>query len=137
MTEENVSKTDTAESIDRELEQLMDQLEKPYENFNKPLGENEFNLLNHVREAMVEAGLGEKMDIFNEHRLIQEAEGRNAHAQQFNLTRYFAGQLMVPEADTSMERYSLMYEVRADHWLQIFKDKVLPSITFHNLPVKL
>ena len=123
---------------DHEVDQLMDSLEQPHSFFLRQRGEEELNLVVRVRECMVNAGLGDRLaDSFDSHRLIQEVENKGSHAQQFNLTRYFAHQLMIPSDDTSVERYSLMYEVRPDRWLEIFEKTVLPTIGALGLPKKL
>ena len=65
-----------------------------------------------------------------------EAQGKPAHAQQYLMNRYFSTQLMAVEQDTVLQRYSLMYEVQPDEWLQVFEKTVLPAFVDYNLPVQ-
>lgn len=122
----------------KKLDTIIDVFEAGASFYNRPREENEIDLVKRIREAMIEVGLKDKViEAYDENRFIKEAEGRTAHAQQYNLNRYFSTQLMAVEQDTSLERYALLYEIRPDQWLEIFKRNILPIVVNCDLPVKL
>lgn len=138
----NAENKDTAEGIqeaqDATTEKVLDLMNKPMEFFNQGRAEDEVDMIAEVRDRLFRAGLGEKLpECFDNNRFIIDAHGRNSHAQQYCLTRYFSTQFMAAQGDTGIERYSLIYEVRADEWLKVFDNVILPAVINHDLPVRL
>lgn len=118
------------------VEAVQERFKGPMDFYNSQRQSDELNLVSVVREMMVEAGLGDRLPIaFDNNRFILEAMNRPAHAQQYNLNRYFTLQFMACAASSTMPRYSLIYEIAPSEWLTIFRDTVLPAIVDSNLPV--
>ena len=105
--------------------------------YNTPRVENEIDLVKHVRESLIESGAGDLISNFDESRFVIEAVDKTGHAQQFNLTRFFDLQLSAAPIDTSVERYALLYSLRADEWLGVFKNTILPTIVDNQLLKKI
>lgn len=106
--------------------------------YSRPRVENEIDLVKEVRERLVALGAGDKLkEGFDENRFVIEAADKTAHAQQYNLNRYFNLQLSSVQKDTSVERYSLIYELRPDQWLKVIEKKILPAIIDNDLPAKI
>lgn len=119
---------------------IIELMTNPMKHYDKPRVENEIDLVAHVRDRLISVGLGDRLEsCFENNRFIQDAKNRTCHAQQYNLTRYFALQLMAaqPQHDTSVERYALMYECRADQWLEVFDRVVLPTFVNCDLPIQI
>jgi hypothetical protein len=116
-------------------DEIMDFMLKPMEHYQRPREQNEIDLVEHVRESMIAAGLKDKVETaFDTSRFIVEARTRTAHAQQYLLNRYFTLQFMLVPQDTSTERYALIYEVSPDEWLKIYHGVILPAILNLDLP---
>lgn len=119
-------------------DKIIELMTNPMNHYNKPRIKNEIDLVAHVRDRLISIGLGDRLEeCFENNRFILDAKERTCHAQQYNLTRYFSLQLMAAEVDTSVERYALMYECRADQWLDVFDRVILPTIANCNLPIKI
>lgn len=130
--------TKQEESLTPEGEKIVELMQKPMDFYNSARKEDELDLISIVREKMVEVGLADKLpECFDNNRFIQDAKDRPAHAQQYNLNRFFCTQFMAAEADASIERYALIYEIKPDQWLEIFDKTILPAVVNYNLPVKL
>lgn len=111
-------------------------MQGPIDHYNSARHPDEIDLVAEVRQRLVDVGLKDRLPFtFDNNRFIIEAQGRTAHAQQYNLNRYLSTQLMSVPEDTSVERYALVYEIRPDHWLTIFEKTILPSFVNYNLPV--
>lgn len=126
------------ETLSPEAEKIITLMQKPMEFYQSERKEDEIDLVAVVREKMVEAGLGEKLpECYDSNRFIQEAKDRPAHAQQYNLNRFFCTQFMAAKEEASIERYALIYEIKPNEWLEIFDKTILPAVVNYNLPVKL
>ena len=126
------------ESLSPEAEKIITLMQKPMDFYQSDRKEGEMDLVSIVREKMVEVGLADKLpECYDNNRFIQEAKNRPAHAQQYNLNRFFCTQFMAAEEAASLERYALIYEIQPDQWLKIFDKTILPAVVNYNLPVKL
>lgn len=118
------------------IHSLTELLQGPMDQYNAARRPDEMDLLAEVRQRMHAVGLKDKMSTaFECNRFIIEAIDRPAHAQQYNLTRYFSLQLMACSHDTSVQRYALIYEIRPDEWLKVFDSVILPAIVNFDLPI--
>lgn len=123
---------------DKAIEKIVTLMEKPMGFYNADRKEDEIDLVAIVRQKMVEAGLVDKVrECYDTDRFIIEAKDRPAHAQQYNLNRFFCTQFMAAKEDASIERYALIYEIQPDQWLEIFDKTILPAVVNYDLPVKL
>ena len=121
-----------------DAEKIVKLMEKPMAFYQGKRQDDEMDLIHVVRQKMVDAGLSDKLvDCFDSNRFIVEAKERPAHAQQYNLNRYFCTQFMAADEQAAIERYSLIYEINPDQWLKIFDKTILPAVVNYDLPVKL
>lgn len=136
-----MSQVETQEPVDETgaaLDKIKTMMENPIGFYHTARSDTEMDLVSHVRSKLVEKGLLDKLpECFDQNRFIVEAKDKVAHVQQYLLNRYFNTQLMATEEDTSLERYSLIYEIRPDQWLEVFDKTILPTVVNCNLPVKI
>lgn len=114
-------------------------LKRAVDFYNQLPDPNEISLVDMVRRALVENGVQEQQlrEAYDCDRFVIESAGKHAHAQQFNLNRYFANQLSYVDAeggDTRLIRYQLIYEITPSEWFKIVKDSVIPNLVDFNLP---
>lgn len=122
----------------RVLNDIVTAIRTPMDFYYTKRRDDEIDLVAHVRDRLVSIGMADRLpEVFDNNRFVIEAADKTCHAQQYNLTRYFAMQFMLPKEDTTMERYSLMYECRADEWLDVFDRVILPSLANYDLPRKI
>ena len=125
------------------MTQVTEQLEKvnkfmtaSMSRYDAPRAENELNLVDLVRQRLVNSGLGDRLSAaYDNNRFIIEAQGKTSIAQQYNLNRYLAIQFMAAQQDSLMQRYTLIYEVLPAQWLAIFDRTILPALMEFDLPV--
>ena len=123
---------------DKDIEKIVTLMEKPMDFYNSERKDDEIDLIDVVRQRMIEAGLVDKVrECYDTDRFIIEAKDRPAHAQQYNLNRFFCTQFMAAKEDASIERYALIYEIQPNQWLEIFDKTILPAVVNYDLPVKL
>lgn len=121
-----------------DADKVMKLMKDPMDFYHGKRKDDEIDLVSVVRQRMVDAGLGDRLvDCFDHNRFIEEAKERPAHAQQYNLNRYFCTQFMAAEESAAIERYSLIYEISPDKWLTIFDKTILPAVVNYDLPVRL
>lgn len=126
------------QAADDAVDKVVDLMTKPMQQYMSARRDDEMDLVQIVREKMVQVGLADKLpECFDNNRFIQEAKDRPAHSQQYNLNRYFSTQFMAAKEDASIERYALIYEIRPDQWLEIFDKTILPAVVNYDLPVRL
>ena len=126
------------QAADEAVDKVVDLMTKPMQQYMSARRDDEMDLVQIVREKMVQVGLADKLpECFDNNRFIQEAKDRPAHSQQYNLNRYFSTQFMAAKEDASIERYALIYEIRPDQWLEIFDKTILPAVVNYDLPVRL
>ena len=124
-------------SPEEALARVNELMNAPIEFYNSQKLEGELDLVKVVRQRLSDHGLKDKLhEGFDTNRFVVEAKGKPAHAQQYLMNRYFSTQLMAADQDTVLQRYSLMYEVQPDEWLQVFEKTVLPAFVDYNLPVQ-
>ena len=96
---------------------------------------NEIDLVDIVRERLINHGLSDRIEAFDHSRFIQNARGVSSSAQQYHLNRWLTMQFMASDKDTSVQRYALIYEINAIEWLKVFDRVILPALIDFNLPV--
>lgn len=132
------AETEVVEQPLSDAEKVVKLMEKPMNFYQGKRQDDEMDLIHVVRQKMVDAGLSDKLvDCFDSNRFIIEAKERPAHAQQYNLNRYFCTQFMAADEQAGIERYSLIYEITPDQWLTIFDKTILPAVVNYDLPVKI
>ena len=116
----------------KKIEELMN---GPIDYYNSTPMATELDLVQKVRELFIENGAAHLLDpAFERSRFIQEAQGRPSHAQQYSLNRWIALQLMSVQNSDMLTRYALVYEIRPDHWLSVFRQHILPNMLALGLP---
>ena len=129
--------TPSEEQAQQDAEKIVKLMTEPMKFYQSERQENEIDLISTVRQKLVDAGLSDRLpECFDDNRFIQEAKNRPAHAQQYNLNRYFCTQFMAAEEEASLERYALIYEIKPTEWLEIFDKTILPAVVNYNLPIK-
>jgi len=126
---------ETALRHEAAFEELNKKLTQPAEHYASPRIEGEIDLVQEVRQRLIDSGLLGKIQAYDFNRYIQEAQGKTSHAQQYNLNRWLNLQLMAVPQDTSVQRYALIYEINAAEWLSIFDRVILPALIDFDLPV--
>ena len=106
------------------------------EQYHTPKPDNDLDLISSVRSIMLNSGLGQKIDAYDNDRFIVEASGKTSDVQRFLLNRYWNQQLMASEKQTIEERFCLIPNGTIDDWLRLFQAKVLPFVVENNLPVR-
>lgn len=103
--------------------------------FTTPRAEGEVNLVAACRQLLVDAGLLLKVQAnFDTNKYIIDASPLGLKAQRFLLNKYWSIQLMSLDTDTQAERFCLLPNGTAEDWLNVFKDRVLPTIINSQLP---
>ena len=107
--------------FDPAIEQVNKIMAGPMNFYNAERVENEIDLIAEVRQRMVSVGLADRLPgCFDSNRFILEAQGKPAHAQQYNLNRYFTTQFMAVPEDThcsAMRRF--MRFVLISGWISL------------------
>ena len=117
-------------------EKIKELMGKPMAMYNSARVENEIDLVQEVRDRLLARGMHEKVrTAYDTSRFIQEAEGKPSHAQQYNLNRFLSLQFMAATDAAQIQRYSLIYEINAKEWLEIFDATILPAMAEFDLPV--
>lgn len=134
---------DIFDTVDREkstAELLQEAAVKNVENmflsgqksYNAKRMEGDHDLVASIREKLIEAGVDNIDQIYDNNRHIVEAANRQPHAQQYHLNRFFSEQLNCAQAktgiDTRISRNSLIYEIMPDQWEKIIEKQVIPSL---------
>ena len=123
------------------LEEAEKSLKQAVDFYNQLPDPNEISLVEVVRKSLIDNGVTDEQlrETYDTDRFVIESAGKHAHAQQFNLNRYFANQLAHVDAeggDTRLIRYQLIYEISPSDWLKIINDSVIPNLVDFNLPRK-
>ena len=124
--------TEQQQASIKKLEELMN---GPIDYYNSKPMESELDLVQKVRELFQQNGAGHLLgEAFEKSRFIQDATGRPSHAQQYSLNRWISLQLSsVPQSERTVF-YALVYEIRPDHWLTVFRQHILPTMLSLGLP---
>lgn len=102
--------------------------------YNEAPAANEVNLVNEIRIRFQNFGVSEEVlnRCFDNSCFVQEAQGKHAHAQQWNLTRWINEQFNLIQShdgiDTRLYRYQAIYEIDTDAWLKIFDHGILQNL---------
>jgi hypothetical protein len=111
-------------------------LEKGVQMYHAPKADNELDLVDAVRQSLINAGLKDRVDLFfDNNKFIQEATGKNADVQRFLLNRYWTTQLMNAPVQSMDQRIALVPNGDVRDWLVLFRERVLPFVVEQNLPI--
>lgn len=111
-------------------------LEKGVSMYNAPKNENEIDLIDAVRQYLIQAGLQDRVNQFYDtNRFIKEGIGKNAEVQRFLLNRYWTTQLMNANSESMNQRIALISNGDVRDWLVLFHERVLPFVIEQNLPI--
>lgn len=100
--------------------------------------ENEIDLVHTVRSMLVESRVSmAQLVAYDNDRNLQVAGQRNSAVQRFVLNRFWTTQLYIVPDDTEELRRLLFPDGEIQTWLDSFKQKILPFIVAHSLPVSL
>lgn len=135
----NEKQTSALSDVKDLTEKAFDSLRKIQNFYDDPPAENEIDLVDIVREKLLDAGITEEsiLQSFDSNGFVREATGRHSHAQLWNLSRWLDEQLSLIQvqdgADTRLLRYQIMYEVPPMKWLTVFEKGILPSLVGYGL----
>lgn len=104
-----------------------------FNSYDRVREENELNLVEEVRNLLIEAGLSKSISIYDNNRFIIEAKDKAPGVQRFLLNRFWTLQLSLCPSSLQ-ERYCLIPDGKVEDWLSLFKIKILPFILEKNLP---
>jgi len=103
--------------------------------YNAAKPEDDIDLVEEVRNILIKAGLGNRLEAFDNNHFIQEAKGKYSVVQRYLLNRFWGQQLMLTNLPTAEERYCLIPNGEVSDWLKLFENKVLPFILENDLPI--
>jgi len=95
---------------------------------------NDIDLINIVREILIQSGLGNNLSAYDSNRFIQEGLNKPSKVQRYLLNRFWNHQLMVSQSISIEERYCLIPDGSHDQWLSLFREKIVPFLIANNLP---
>lgn len=108
----------------------------PMEQYHQAKPDGDIDLIDTVRQSLLMSGLGHQVTVaYNQNRFILEAEGKSSDVQRFLLNRYWNMQLAMAAKPSIEERYCLIPDGTIQDWLTLFKEKVLPFLITHQLPI--
>lgn len=96
---------------------------------------DDVDLVAIVRQELINAGLGQRLEFFNSNRFVIEAEGKPSEVQRYLMNRYWSQQLMAAEHSAIEERWALIPNGLIIDWITLFQGKVMPFVVANNLPV--
>lgn len=95
----------------------------------------EENLLEYVRNTMIDAGLKQRVQTaFDTDQYIRDAVGTPANMQRFLLNRFWMLQVLAVDVSNHDVRFALIDTGSFRDWKRLFKDVVLPFAIQHDLP---
>lgn len=94
----------------------------------------EINLIEKAREALVTAGIGAGISIFDNDQNIIIAKNQNINVQRFKLNTFLDTQYMSLNTDVSQERSMLLVGGDPMNWLKLFCDYHIPTMKKLGLP---
>ena len=95
------------------------------------------DLISKVREILIDCGLADNIEYFNNNYHIKDNEIGLMEFQRHGLNKFWTVQLLTLDKDTSDERYSLISTGTAYEWIVNFIKEVLPTIITYRLPVRI
>lgn len=94
----------------------------------------ELDLIQAARQALVDAGFGDSIQVFDNDFNISVARNMNSSVQRYKLNTFLDTQYMSLRTDVSQERSMLLPDATPENWLQIFKDYHIPFMKAVGLP---
>ena len=117
------------EMVEKAVDGVVKLMEAGVAAYNTARQPDEIDIVKEVRAEFVSYGLsGVLPEAFDNNRFIVEAADKTSHAQVYNLNRWMNLQLSASEEDTSVERYSLIYDIKPSDWLTIAKQRIIPRM---------
>lgn len=104
------------------------------EHYKQPKPNGDIDLIAEVRQRMIKAGLSHRIAHFDNHKFIQEANGKESSVQRYLLNRYWTSQLLHSSTVSIEERYCLIPDGMISDWLDLFQARVLPFVIANDLP---
>lgn len=96
--------------------------------------EGEIDLVQSVRQALINAGIGGEIQVFDTDANICVARNMNSSVQLYKLNTFLDTQYMSLKRDVSSERSMLLSDATPENWLQIFIDYHIPFMKAMGLP---
>lgn len=109
-------------------------IEKLVETFVYPRAPGEIDLISEARQALLNAGIGLGISIFDNDPNILMAKDMNSNVQRFKLNTFLDTQYMSLRTDVSQERSMLLDSGNCSNWLKMFIDFHIPSMKALGLP---
>jgi hypothetical protein len=140
MSEINTENEEQLSSTEYAAKVTLERMTNSAKFYSQKRADGELDLVQATRKMLAEAGADEEKLIahYDTDRFVKEAADKHAHAQQFQLNRFFNGQFCIIDAedggDTRLLRYQLIYEVKPSEWLTIMKKSVIPGFVELGLP---
>lgn len=98
----------------------------------KPAGD--IDMIEEVRNLLIAAGQGNKIDIYDNHPRIVDAKNRHSDVQRHALNQFWMIQLGACEKPSFNERTYLLPRGDKSEWLKVFNLGVMPFIIENDLP---
>jgi hypothetical protein len=111
-------------------EQLIEErIRKPMRHYLDGKQENEIDLVEIVREKLINVGLKQEVEeVYDHSRFIKEAKGKTSSAQLWNLNRFLTLQFCASDANTDKQRLYLVDTLDVDKWLNIVDKAIIPEL---------
>lgn len=97
--------------------------------------QNEVDLIQLARGALIDAGFAPLISIFDNDKNILMALNMNSKVQRFKLNTFLDTQYMTLKRDLTTERSMLLDSGDMSDWLKIFKEFHIPNMKKFGLPV--
>jgi hypothetical protein len=113
--------------------QFLNKEKQMNQDYFKPRAEGEINLVEEVRNILIENGFGQKISSFDSNRMVTDAYDKCSSVQRFQLNRYFSIQLIMAVKDSTEQRFCLIPNGEVNDWLILFKSKIVPFMIEEDL----
>lgn len=100
--------------------------------YARPPGD--IDLVSAARVALVNAGIGEGIAIFDNDPNILFAKDQNSNVQRFKLNTFLDTQYMSLRMDVSQERSMLLDGGSMQSWIDLFNTFHIPALRAYGLP---
>lgn len=110
-------------------------IEKAFLDYHAPKPVGEIDMIKEVRSILSQSGLDSQLPFYDGSRFIQEGQNKTYQVQRHCLNRFWTLQLLNAKEESSIVRQNLVDRGDPDIWFKCFKEKVLPFVVRHKLPV--
>ena len=129
MSEETQTVTDVISK--EEQEELKKMMVNPHDIERKP---DDRCVVSECRAILVENGLANKIDAFDNDNDVMLAKPASPEAQRDILNRYWMHQLLSAPMPSVEQRFALISDGTIDDWLRLFRQVVMPYVLENDLP---